>query len=185
MMFRRIILTIFILALLMFPPVFDPAMAAELDTPCPSVEEKPVKIEAWMSKKYMKEFRERRRQLSAMGYTRAFLWPYPGDNPSRVAAIGRCVPAYIARHALSQALIYYGEVRSLVHQKFVHDHWVGLGTSLFAESSQQPISPEQLTQLLDPALGTPEFHALYRKLTVQDEKVPAFGQKLPNPKLMH
>jgi len=149
------------------------------------VEEKPVKIEAWMSKKYVRDFRTIRKQLAAMGNTRAFLWPYPGDNPSRVVAIGRCVPAYIARHALSQSLIYYGEINSLVHQKFVHDHWVGLGTSLFAENSQQPITAEQLTRLLDPSLGTLQFQELYRKLTVQDKQVPAFGQKLPNPKLMH
>ena len=151
---------------------------------CRPIEERPVKIEAWISKKDMKDYRVLRRQFEAMGYTHAALWSYPGENPSRVAAIGACVPAYIARHALQQALIYYGEVSRLVHQKFVSGHWVGLGTSLFAESSQQPINKDQLRALLDPSLGTFEFHELYRQLTEQDVQVSAFGQMLPNPKLM-
>lgn len=152
--------------------------------PCRPIEERPIKIEAWVSKKDMKDYRMLRNKFEAMGYTYAALWPYPGRNPSRVVAIGQCVPAYIARHALQQALIYYGEVNSLVHQNFVSGHWVGLGTSLFAESSQQPINKQQLRDLLDPALDTYQFHELYQKLTEQDTQVSAFGQMLPNPKLM-
>ncbi|NIQ03274.1 MAG: hypothetical protein GWM98_25195 [Nitrospinaceae bacterium] len=151
---------------------------------CRPVEERPVKIEAWISKKDMKHYRALRRDMEAMGTTHATFWPYPGKNPSRIVAIGRCVPAYIARHALQQALIYFGDVKSLVNQSFISGHWIGLGTSLFAENSQQPISPEQLRALLDPDLDTFQFQALYRKLTVQDPEVSAFGQKLPNPKLM-
>lgn len=151
---------------------------------CRPVEERPVKIEAWISKKDMKDYRSLRHQFEAMGTTYATLWSYPGENPSWVVAIGRCVPAYIARHVLQEALIYYGAVNSLVHQNFVSGHWIGLGTSLFAENSQQPISKEQLRALLDPALDTFQFQALYQQLTAQDEQVSAFGQMLPNPKLM-
>ncbi|MDH5763367.1 MAG: hypothetical protein OEZ51_10320 [Nitrospinota bacterium] len=154
------------------------------DEPCRPVEERPVKIEAWISKKDMKNHRALRREFEAMGTTYATLWPYPGKNPSRVVAIGRCVPAYIARHALQQALIYYGDVKSLVNQSFISGHWIGLGTSLFAENSQQPINREQLRNLLDPALDTFQFQALYQQLTAQDEQISAFGQMLPNPKLM-
>ena len=136
--------------------------------PCRPIEEQPIKIEAWVSKKDMKNHRVLRNKFEAMGYTYAALWPYPGRNPSRVVAIGQCVPAYIARHALQQALIYYGEVNSLVHQNFVSGHWVGLGTSLFAENSQQPINKQQLRDLLDPALDTIQFHELYQKLTEQE-----------------
>ena len=152
--------------------------------PCRPIEDRPIKIEAWISKKDMKDYRSMRQNLEGMGYTHAALWPYPGKNPSRVVAIGECVPAYIARHALQRALIYYGEVNSLVHQSFVSGHWIGLGTSLFAESSQQPINKQQLRDLLDPALDTFQFHELYQQLTKQDKQVSAFGQMLPNPKLM-
>ncbi len=170
-----------ILAVILQGSFGTPVYAKE---PCRPIEERPIKIEAWISKKDMKDYRTMRRQFEAMGYTYAALWAYPGKNPSRVAAIGSCVPAYVARHALQQALIYYGEVNSLVHQSFVSGHWIGLGTSLFAESSQQPINKQQLRDLLDPALDTFQFHKLYRQLTEQDEQVPAFGQMLPNPKLM-
>jgi len=154
------------------------------EEPCPPVEERPVKIEAWVSKKRLPEFRRMRQAFGRMGHTRVILFPYPGSNPSRVVAVGRCVPAYIARHALQQTLHYYGEIRSLVHPGFVAPHWIGLATSLFAENSQRPVSGEQLRRLLDPALSTEEFHALYRQYTRQPETVQAFGQTLPNPKLM-
>ncbi|MFQ5482824.1 MAG: hypothetical protein ACE5ER_08690, partial [Nitrospinaceae bacterium] len=112
------------------------------------------------------------------------LFPYPGHNPSRVMAIGRCVPAYIARHALERALHYYGEIKSLVHPGFVAPHWIGLATSLFAENSQRPVTRDQVERLLDPALGTSEFHDLYRQFTRQEPTVRAFGRILPNPQLM-
>ncbi len=151
---------------------------------CRPVTEKPVMLEAWISKRYEKEWRQVKREFSEMGRTRVRLWIYPADNPSRIVAIGRCVPAYIARHALRKTLDYYGEVKGLVHQGFISAHWVGVATSLFAESSLQPITRKQVAKLLDPALETPEFQKLYRAYTRQDETVKAFGLELPNPKLL-
>lgn len=160
------------------------ALPAEAGVPCRPLEERPVKVEAWMAKKRYPEFREMRKAFRLMGNTYVSIFPYPGENPSRVVAIGSCVPAYIARHILEKTLEYYGDVKSLVHQGFVAPHWVGLATSLFAESSFRDITPEQLNRLLDPALDNDQFHALYREYTLQPDKVEAFGQMLPNPKLM-
>ena len=157
---------------------------AEENRNCQPLDAKPVKIEAWISKRFEKEWKQVRREFAEMGRTRVRLWVYPADNPSRVVAIGRCVPAYIAQHALKKTLDYYGEVNSLVHQGFISSHWIGVGTSLFADSSQQPITKKQLAKLLDASLGTPEFQELYRDLTRQDKKVQAFGLTLPNPKLL-
>ncbi len=151
---------------------------------CQPITEKPVKLEAWISKRYEKGWRQVKREFSEMGRTRVRLWIYPADNPSRIVAIGRCVPAYIAQHALRKTLDFYGEVKGLVHQGFISSHWVGVATSLFAESSLQPITRQQVAQLLDPALETPEFQELYRQLTRQDKTVSAFGLRLPNPKLL-
>ena len=53
-----------------------------------------------------------------MGKTRVTLWVYPVENPSKIVAIGRCVPAYIARHTLRKTIEYYGGVKALVHQGF-------------------------------------------------------------------
>jgi len=46
------------------------------------------------------------------------------------------------------------------------------------------ISPKQLNELMDDSLDTESFHKIYRALTAQKEKVPAFGLMLNNPKLM-
>lgn len=164
--------------------ITTPATGSETPTPCEPVTEKPVKVEAWISKRFEKDLQQVRREFSSMGRTRVRLWVYPADNPSRIAAIGRCVPAYIARHVLGKMLEYFGEVNSLVHQGFVSSHWIGVGTSLFAESSQQAITKKQLARLLDESLGTPEFQEIYRAFTRQDKKVKAFGLHLPNPKLL-
>lgn len=168
-----------LVGLLLVAPAKD-AAAGE----CESVLRRPVKIEAWLSKKYEKDLPAIRETFAAMGHTRVTLWVYPAENPSRVVAIGRCVPAYIARHALRNALEYGVGAASLVHQRFISDCWIGLGTSLFAEDSQQEISAENLRRLLDDNLDTSEFQALYQELSRQDETVQAFGLTHDNPKRM-
>lgn len=109
---------------------------------------------------------------------------YPAENPSKMVAIGRCVPAYIARHTLQKAVEYYGGVNALVHQGFFSSNWIGVGTSLFAESSFQPIIQDQLTRLMEGSLDTRQFQSIYRQITRQKKKVKAFGLLLDNPKLM-
>ena len=46
------------------------------------------------------------------------------------------------------------------------------------------ITSQQLTALMDDSLDTESFHEMYRTLTRQPEKVPAFGLMLDNPKYM-
>ena len=46
-----------------------------------SIEEKPVKVEAWISKQYEKNLRQIRNEFSAMGNTRVTLWFYPTKKP--------------------------------------------------------------------------------------------------------
>jgi hypothetical protein len=99
-------------------------------------------------------------------------------------AIGSCVPAYIGRHMLRKAIEYSGGVSSLVHQGFFSSNWIGLGTSLFAESSFRPITKDQLMALMDTSLDTQNFQKTYRQLTMQKKKIKAFGLMLKNPKLL-
>ena len=61
---------------------------------------------------------------------------------------------------------------------------MGVGTSLFAESSFRPVTKDQLTKLMDTSLDTQKFQAAYRQLTMQQKKVKAFGLLLDNPKLL-
>jgi len=95
------------------------------------------------------------------------------------------VPAYIARHILQVSQKYTSGIESLVVQEFIPAHWVGVGATMFDELSQQTVTPEQVSQLLNPDLNDEEFHALYKSLTIQDEKVPFFGLKVPNVKKRH
>ncbi len=151
---------------------------------CSPISRKPVKVEAWISKKFEKDYRNIRREFAEMGNTKVGLFIYPAENPSRVVAIGRCVPAYMAQHFMKKAWKYSLGTTHLVHQGFVSSHWAGVGTSLFSENSMTAITPQQLNQLMDDTLDTESFQKMYRTLTVQKEKVPAFGLMLDNPKLI-
>lgn len=68
-------------------------------------------------------------------------------------------------------------------QDFIHNHWIAIGTTMFDEPSQQKVTPEQVSQLLNPDLDDKEFHALYRKFSKQNELVPFFGLNVPNAKI--
>ena len=125
-----------------------------------------------------------RKEFAAMGNIRVTLWVYPAENPSKIVAIGRCVPAYITRHTLQKAMEYSGGVNALVHQGFISSNWIRVGTSLFAESSFQSISQDQLDRLMDDSLDTQQFQSIYRQFTIQKKKAKAFGLLLDNPKLM-
>ena len=159
----------------------QPVLAEE---ECLSISQKPVKLEAWLSKRYEKYMRSIRKDLGGMGNTRVGLFVYPTENPSRVVAIGRCVPVYIAQYILTKAEEYKLGTTHLVNQGFVSSHWTGIGTSLFSENSMNAITKEQLAALMDETLDTESFHEMYRALTRQPEKVQAFGLMLKNPKYM-
>ena len=151
---------------------------------CPSIRDQYIKVEAWISKKFEKEYESIRREFAELGNTKVGLFVYPSENPSRVVAIGRCIPAFLAQHFIKKAWKYSLGTTHLVHQGFVSSHWAGVGTSLFSENSMSAITPKQLNQLMNETLDTESFQAMYRSFTVQKEKVPAFGLMLENPKLI-
>ena len=158
------------------------AQAAEAPKPCEPVEQKGVKVEGYISKKFRKQKRAIIKEFKEIGHTRTAIRPFPMGKTAKVIAIGRCVPAYIARHVMAKALQYTSGIESLVNQAFLHTHWIGIGTTMFDEPSQQLVTPEQVKQLMNPSLGDEEFHKLYRRFSVQDETVPYFGQTPKNVK---
>ncbi len=158
------------------------AQAAEAPKPCEAVETKGVKVEGYISKKFKRQKRVILKEFAEMGHTRTAIRPFPMGQTAKVIGIGRCVPAYIARHVMAKALKYTSGIESLVNQAFLHTHWIGIGTTMFDEPSQQLVTPEQVRQLMDPVLGDEEFHTLYRKLSIQDDTVPYFGSRPKNVK---
>jgi hypothetical protein len=151
---------------------------------CVSISKKYVKVEAWLSKQYEKDYWDIRDEFKEMGNTKVGIFIYPAENPSRVVAIGRCIPSYLAQYYLKKANKYSLGTTHLVNQGFISSHWAGMGTSLFSENSMNPISPQQLALLMDETLDTQSFQEMYRSFTVQKKKVSAFGLMLDNPKLL-
>ncbi|GJL78523.1 MAG: hypothetical protein NPINA01_15120 [Nitrospinaceae bacterium] len=149
---------------------------------CVPVAEKQVKVEGYISKKFKKQKRAIFKEFAEMGNTRVVLRPYPMGDTAKVVAIGRCIPAEIARHVLHMTLKYTSGVDQVVNQAFIAPHWFGVGVTMFDEPSQQNVTPEQVQQLLDPALSTEEFQALYQKFSIQDDTVPYFGSRPKNVK---
>ncbi len=159
---------------------FTPCVWAAAD--CQPVEKKRIKVEGWISKKFKKQKKAIAKEFGELGHTRVVLKVFPMGETAKVVAVGRCVPAHLARHILATALKYTGGIESLVNQGFLSPTWVGIGTTVFDEPSQQIVNAEQVQQLLDPKLSTEEFHALYRKFSIQDDTVPFFGLQRPNAK---
>ena len=98
------------------------AQAAEAPKPCEAVETKGVKVEGYISKKFRKQKRAILKEFKEMGYTRTAIRPYPMGETAKVIAIGRGVPAYIARHVMAKTLKYTSGIESLVNQTFLHTH---------------------------------------------------------------
>lgn len=172
----RIISGLVILAVLGASPVF-----AEKE--CEPVDKKRIKIEGYISKSFRKQRKQVFKEFGEIGSSRVALRVYPMGETSKVIAVGRCVPAYIAQHIIRKSLEYSTGVESLVQQQFVHTHWVGVGVTMFDEPSQQLVSADQVKQLLRQDISDEEFHILYRKLSVPNELVPFFGLQSPNVKI--
>ncbi len=156
-----------------------PVFAEEKCTP---LDKKRIKIEGFISKSYRKQRKQIFKEFGEIGSTRVALRVYPMGETSKVLAVGRCVPAYIAQHIIKKSMQYSTGVASLVQQQFLHTHWVGVGVTMFDEPSQQIVSASQVQQLLRQGITDDDFHSLYRELSVPDERVPYFGLYVPNVK---
>ena len=161
------------------------ASAVFAEEKCEPVDKKRIKIEGFISKSYRKQRKQVFKEFGEIGSTRVALRVYPMGETSKVIAVGRCVPAYIAQHIIKKSMQYSTGVESLVQQQFVHSHWVGVGVTMFDEPSQQIVSADQVQQLLKQDISDEEFHSLYRELAIPDDRVPYFGLQVPNVKTAH
>jgi hypothetical protein len=173
---RRVIPVLMILGLVGASPVFA-------EKKCEPVDKKRIKIEGFISKSFRKQRKKVFKEFGEVGSTRVSLRVYPMGETSKVIAVGRCVPAYIAQHIIRKSLEYSTGVESLVQQQFVHTHWVGVGVTMFDEPSQQTVSVDQVKKLLAEGLSDEAFHILYRELSVPNDLVPFFGLQSPNVKI--
>ena len=159
----------------------NPSFAKE---DCLAIKKNKVKVEAWLSKKYEKSFLDIQREFLEMGNTKVGLFIYPAENPSRIIAIGRCVPVYLAQYFLKKAKKYSLGTTHLVNQKLISENWFGMGTSMFGKNSMSPITSHQLAMLMDETLETESFQKIYQLFTVQSKKVKIYGLILNNPRFL-
>ena len=159
------------------------ASAVFAEEKCEPVDKKRIKIEGFISKSYRKQRKQVFKEFGEIGSTRVALRVYPMGETSKVIAVGRCVPAYIAQHIIKKSMQYSTGVESLVQQQFIHTHWMGVGVTMFDEPSQQIVSADQVQQLLKQDISDEEFHSLYRELAIPDDRVPYFGLQVPNVKI--
>ena len=159
------------------------ASAVFAEEKCEPVDKKRIKIEGVISKSYRKQRKQVFKEFGEIGSTRVALRVYPMGETSKVIAVGRCVPVYIAQHIIKKSMRYSTGVESLVQQQFIHTHWMGVGVTMFDEPSQQIVSADQVQQLLKQDISDEEFHSLYRELAIPDDRVPYFGLQVPNVKI--
>lgn len=91
-------------------------------------------------------------------------------NPPTNVAIGRNVSAEIARLAIRLAKTYNGGVTKLLPEERLASDYVAIGTSIFDEQFQYPVSQADVERLESPDLTTEQFHELYRHLADIDQR---------------
>ena len=104
------------------------------------------------------------REFAAVGITKVRPKFHQIGHPPTNIAIGRRVSADIARLTIRLANTYNGGITKLLPEERLAPDYIAIGTSIFDELFQYPVSQEDVDRLADPALTTEQFHELYRKL---------------------
>ena len=160
-----------------FPQQIEKMYVFTSETEAVEEESPSILVEIFLEKDQKKNLETIKAELAEVSITRVRAQFYRLGHPPENIAIGKGVPASIGRLAIQMARTYNSGVKYLLPQFRFFPHHIAIGTSAFDEASQIPISPEQLDRLSDPALTTPEFHALYRKFTTENERIPTYLER--------
>jgi hypothetical protein len=131
---------------------------------------KKILVEIFLASERKNDVPSIKKEFEAYSVTRFRFQFFRLGNPPENIAIGSDVPADVARLAIRLAVTHNRGVKYLLGQFRFPTHYIAIGTSAFDEASQIPIRPEDLKRLSDPALTTPQFHELYRRLTGEDQR---------------
>ncbi|MGH7274069.1 MAG: hypothetical protein ACREIQ_06425 [Nitrospiria bacterium] len=127
-------------------------------------------VEIFLAVQQKENLTKIKKEFEAFSITRVKGQFFRLGNPPENIAIGRNITAPVARLAIQMAITYNRGIKYLLPEERLSPNYIAIGTSMFDESFQIPISPEDLKRLSDPALTTPEFHTLYRHLTREDRR---------------
>jgi hypothetical protein len=154
------------------------SLSAETVYDCNAAEnrDKPTTIEIVLAQKWKGQVDQIKRALGSetSGIKVRYKF-FPFLDPPTNIGIGKCVTAENGRRAIGEAVRYLGKVDKVIRQDILPHHWIMIGSTDVAELGWIPISPEDLTQLTDPALSTEQFQTLYRQLSTPKEKKLPFG----------
>ncbi|MFZ5862516.1 MAG: hypothetical protein ACOYXR_06750 [Nitrospirota bacterium] len=152
------------------------APSADATPTPPTVEAAPsgILIELFLAPEQREAIPVIKKEFEALSITRVRPQVFRLGNPPRNIAIGKDIPADVARLALQIAVDYNRGVESLLPEYRYFPKHIVIGSSAFDEASQIPIKPDDLQRLRDPSLSTDQFHELYRSLTGEDNRLPTY-----------
>src|SRR3990170_4571614 len=104
------------------------------------------------------------REFAAVGITKVRPKFHQIGHPPTSIAIGRRVSADIARLTIRLANTYNGGITKLLPEERLAPDYVAIGTSIFDELFQYPVSQADVERLESADLTTEQFHELYRRL---------------------
>lgn len=131
-------------------------------------------VELFLAKERKGDIDKIKQELEALSITRIRPQFFRLGNPPQNIAIGKNIPAPVARVAIQLAITYNQGIKYLLPEyRYFPDHIV-IGSSAFDEASQIPVTPENVEKLLNPELNTEKFHELYRHLTGEDVQLPKY-----------
>jgi hypothetical protein len=184
---RLIRLSIFSLYLILsaVPTAGAIESTGKIEDPIPSFAQKSdpaennakILVELFLAKERKGDLDAIKKELEALGITRIRPQFFRLGNPPENIAIGKNIPADVARLAIRLAVTYNRDIKTLLPEYRFFPDQIVIGTSAYDQASEVPIRPEDLKRLSDPALSTPQFHDLYRQLTGEDKRNPTYLDK--------
>ncbi len=129
-------------------------------------------VEIFLAKERKSDLDAIKKEFMAVSITKVRPQFFKLGNPPQNIAIGRNVPADVARLGIRLANTYNRGIKFLLAEERLAADYLAIGTSIFDESFQIPISPDDLERLSDPSLTTLQFHTLHRHLTGEDKRPP-------------
>ncbi|NKE70031.1 hypothetical protein [Candidatus Manganitrophus noduliformans] len=145
-----------------------------VDTKEGQEENRKILVELFLARERKSDIDKIKQELEALSISRIRPQFFRLGNPPENIAIGKNIPAPVARVAMRLAITYNRGIKYLLPEfRYFPDHIV-IGSSAFDESSQIPVAPEDVEKLLNPELSTEEFHNLYRHLTGEDVQLPKY-----------
>jgi hypothetical protein len=121
-------------------------------------------VEIFLSPDHKDDIDAIKREFAAVGITKVRAKFFQLGNPPTNIAIGRNIPAETARLAIRLAKTYNGGITKLLPEERLAPDYIAIGTSIFDELFQYPVSPADVERLESPDLTTEQFHELYRQL---------------------